>query len=137
GSPLMPPQFDFVYNQIKKDLCLSSISGGSDIVSCFALGNPILPVYRGELQCIGLGLKVEIMDDNGHSVINQKGELVCTAPFPAMPVSFWNDPDRQRYHAAYFAKYKNVWAHGDYASITEHGGLIIYGRSDATLNAGG
>lgn len=137
ASPLLPVCFDYVYTKIKSDVCLSSISGGSDIVSCFALGNPLLPVYRGQLQCIGLGMKVEIFDEHGHSVKYQKGELVCTKAFPAMPVYFWNDPDGSQYFNAYFAKYKNVWAHGDYALITEQGGMIIYGRSDATLNPGG
>lgn len=137
GSPLLPPNFDYVYHHIKKDVCLSSISGGTDIISCFALGNPILPVHKGELQCRGLGLKVEIYNDAGDSVIQEKGELVCTAPFPVMPIYFWNDPDQEKYKHAYFEKFPGVWAHGDYAEITEHNGLIIYGRSDATLNPGG
>ncbi len=137
GSPLAPESFDYVYRDIKTDVVLSSISGGTDIISCFALGAPILPVWRGELQCRGLGMKVEIYDDEGRSVIDQTGELVCTAPFPVMPVGFWNDADGARYHAAYFEKFPNVWSHGDYARITEHGGVIIYGRSDATLNPGG
>ena len=137
GSPLLPDSFDYVYTKIKKDLCLSSISGGSDIVSCFALGNPILPVYRGELQCIGLGMDVEVFNDNGEAVTEEKGELVCTTPFTAMPIYFWNDTDGEKFHNAYFNRYKNVWAHGDYAKITAHAGLIIYGRSDATLNPGG
>ena len=137
GSPLVPPQFDFVYQKIKDKICLSSISGGSDIVSCFALGNPILPVYRGELQCIGLGMSVKIFDELGHELHGQKGELVCTTPFPAMPIGFWNDPDGSKYHQAYFSKFKHIWAHGDFAAMTKNNGLIIYGRSDATLNAGG
>jgi acetoacetyl-CoA synthetase len=137
GSPLAPESFDFVYECIKKDLCLSSISGGTDIVSCFALGCPTRPVWRGELQCIGLGMKVEVFDEEGHSVRQQKGELVCTAPFPCMPIGFWNDPDGAKYHAAYFARFPGVWCHGDYVEMTEHDGMIIYGRSDATLNPGG
>ena len=137
GSPLLPNNFDYVYQNIKANLCLCSISGGTDIVSCFALGNPVLPIYRGELQCRGLGLKVDVYDEQGHSLRQQQGELVCTAPFPVMPVYFWNDPDGSKYHAAYFAKFPGVWAHGDYAEITEHEGLIIYGRSDALLKPGG
>jgi acetoacetyl-CoA synthetase len=137
ASPLLPENFAFVYQHIKKDLCLSSISGGTDIISCFALGNPTLPVYSGELQCRGLGMKVEIFDDKGRALYGEKGELVCTAPFPSMPIYFWDDPDGKKYQQAYFAKYPNVWAHGDYAEITEHDGVIIYGRSDAILNPGG
>ena len=137
GSPLAPESFDYVYRDIKERVMLSSISGGTDIISCFALGCPILPVWRGELQCRGLGMKVEIFDDDGRSVVDQTGELVCTAPFPVMPIGFWNDPDGARYHAAYFENFPGVWSHGDYAKITEHDGVIIYGRSDATLNPGG
>ncbi|MFT3742471.1 MAG: acetoacetate--CoA ligase [Gammaproteobacteria bacterium] len=137
GSPLLPGNFDYIYQKIKPDLCLSSISGGTDIVSCFALGNPLLPVYRGELQCRGLGLKVEIFDEAGQAIQGQKGELVCTAPFPVMPIYFWNDPDNHKYQSAYFNAFKNIWAHGDYAELTEHQGIIIYGRSDSTLNPGG
>lgn len=137
GSPLSVDSFHYVYRDIKEDLCLSSISGGTDIISCFALGNPTLPVYPGELQCRGLGMKVEVFDEMGNSVINQKGELVCTAPFPSRPIYFWNDPDNKKYRAAYFEVYPGVWHHGDYAEITDTGGLIIYGRSDATLNPGG
>jgi len=137
GSPLMPESFDFVYESIKKDLCLSSISGGTDLISCFALGNPTLPVHRGEIQCLGLGMKVEAFDDDGRSVVEEKGELVCTAAFPSMPVGFWNDPDGSRYRAAYFEKYPNVWCHGDYVRLTERGGMVVYGRSDAVLNPGG
>lgn len=137
ASPLLPENFEFVYKNIKQDLCLSSISGGTDIISCFALGNPILPVYSGELQCRGLGMKVEVFDEKGNSIVGEKGELVCTAPFPSMPIYFCNDADGSKYHKAYFAKYPHVWAHGDYAEITEHDGMIIYGRSDATLNPGG
>ncbi len=137
GSPLAHESFDYVYRDIKPDLLLASISGGTDIVSCFALGNPILPVYRGELQCLGLGMAVEIFDDQGKAVYETKGELVCTRPFPCMPVGFWNDEDGSRFKSAYFESFPNVWAHGDYGEITEHGGLIIHGRSDAVLNPGG
>ncbi|MBS0350817.1 MAG: acetoacetate--CoA ligase [Proteobacteria bacterium] len=137
ASPLLPESFDYVYRDIKKNVCLSSISGGTDIISCFALGNPMLPVYRGELQCIGLGMNVQIFNEQGQSVIQEKGELVCTGPFPSMPIYFWNDLEGRLYHQAYFNRFPNTWTHGDYAEITEHGGLIIYGRSDATLNPGG
>ncbi|MEJ2514355.1 MAG: acetoacetate--CoA ligase [Gammaproteobacteria bacterium] len=137
GSPLMPASFDFVYGQVKQDVQLASISGGTDIISCFALGCPILPVWRGELQCRGLGMAVEIYDEDGNSLETEPGELVCTRPFPSMPVGFWNDPDGSRYHAAYFERFEGVWHHGDWARLTEHGGLIIYGRSDAVLNPGG
>jgi acetoacetyl-CoA synthetase len=137
GSPLLPEGFDYVYRNIKNDLCLSSISGGTDIVSCFVLGNPVLPVWRGEIQCKGLGLAVEVFDDAGQPLAGEKGELVCTKPFPAMPVGFWNDPDGAKYRAAYFEKYPNVWRHGDWCEITPHGGIVIYGRSDAVLNPGG
>ena len=137
GSPLAPESYDFVYRQIKEDLCLSSISGGTDLISCFALGNPIAPVYRGELQTRGLGMSVEVFDDAGGSVTGEKGELVCTRPFPSMPIEFWNDPDGEKYHSAYFDHYPDIWRHGDWAEITERGGMIIHGRSDATLNPGG
>ena len=137
GSPLAPEQFDFVAEAIGPDVQLASISGGTDIVSCFALGNPLLPVYRGEIQCRGLGMKIEIWDDQGHPVTNERGELVCTAPFPSMPIGFWNDPDGSRYRAAYFERFPGVWHHGDYALLTERGGLVILGRSDAVLNPGG
>jgi len=137
GSPLMPASFDFVYRDIKKDLQLASISGGTDIVSCFALGCPILPVHRGELQCRGLGMAVEIYDEQGRSHTEEPGELVCTRPFPAMPIGFWNDPDGSRYRSAYFERFPGVWHHGDWARLTRHGGLVIYGRSDAVLNPGG
>lgn len=116
---------------------LSSISGGTDIVSCFALGSPILPVWEGELQCRGLGMAVDIYNDDGQPLRQQKGELVCTKPFPSMPIGFWNDPDNSRFHDAYFAQFDNIWAHGDYGEITEHDGIIIHGRSDAVLNPGG
>jgi acetoacetyl-CoA synthetase len=137
GSPLAPSSFDYVYADIKQDLQLASIAGGTDLIPCFALGNPLLPVYRGELQCRGLGMKVEIFTADGRPVREQKGELVCTAPFPSMPVGFWNDPDGSKYRRAYFERFPNVWHHGDYAELTAHDGLIIYGRSDAVLNPGG
>lgn len=137
GSPLAPESFDFVYGQIKPDLHLASISGGTDIVGCFVLGNPTAPVWRGEIQARALGMAVDVFDVDGKPVRGQKGELVCTAPFPSMPLGFWNDPKDERYRAAYFERYPNVWHHGDFAEITEHDGVIIYGRSDATLNPGG
>ncbi len=137
GSPLMPASFDFVYRDVKTDVQLASISGGTDIVCCFALGCPILPVHRGELQCRGLGMAVEVFDDEGRSHSDEPGELVCTRPFPSMPVGFWNDPDGSKYRAAYFERFPGVWHHGDWARLTPHGGLVIYGRSDAVLNPGG
>ena len=137
GSPLAHEGFRYVYRDIKSDVCLSSISGGTDIVSCFALGNPVLPVYPGELQCRGLSMAVEVWNDDGKAVLEDKGELVCAKSFPCMPIGFWNDPDGSKYHDAYFDSWPGVWAHGDYAEITEHGGVIIYGRSDAVLNPGG
>jgi len=137
GSPLAGPGFDYVYETIKRDVCLSSISGGTDIISCFALGSPVGPVWRGELQVRGLGMAVDVFGDDGRPVRGGPGELVCTKPFPSMPVSFWNDPDRAKYRAAYFDHYPGVWRHGDWAELTEHGGMIITGRSDATLNPGG
>jgi acetoacetyl-CoA synthetase len=137
GSPLSVESFQFVYRDIKKDIQLSSISGGSDIISCFALGNPIGPVYAGELQVRGLGMKVEVFDEQGESVTGEKGELVCAASFPSQPIYFWRDEDKQKYRNAYFDVYENVWLHGDFAEITPHHGMIIYGRSDATLNPGG
>jgi acetoacetyl-CoA synthetase len=137
GSPLSEEGFDFVYSEIKKDLQLASISGGTDLNGCFALGNPMGPVYSGELQCRGLGMKVLAFDENGQPVIGQQGELVCTAPFPSMPIYFWNDPDNSKYHAAYFDVYPSVWRHGDFIKISSRGGVTIYGRSDATLNPGG
>ncbi|MGD8330407.1 MAG: acetoacetate--CoA ligase [Acidobacteriota bacterium] len=137
GSPLAPEGFDYVYEHVKEDVCLSSISGGTDIVGCFVGGNPIGPVWRGEIQARGLGMAVDVYDDKGRSLRGEKGELVCTEPFPSMPVSFWNDPDGARYRAAYFERYPGVWWHGDFIEITEHDGVIIYGRSDATLNPGG
>ncbi|MEW9897704.1 acetoacetate--CoA ligase [Chitinivorax sp. PXF-14] len=137
GSPLLPESYDYVYRDIKPDVRLSSISGGTDIVSCFALGSPVLPVYRGELQCRGLGMAVQIYDDDGKPVQQEKGELVCTKPFPSMPIQFWNDPDGAKYRAAYFERFDNIWCHGDYAELTEHDGIVIYGRSDTVLNPGG
>ena len=137
GSPLSIEGFEFVYRDIKEDLQLASISGGTDINGCFALGNPMAPVYAGELQCRGLGMKVEAFDENGRPVLNQQGELVCTAPSPSMPIYFWDDPDGSKYQAAYFDVYPGVWRHGDYIEINAHGGVTIYGRSDATLNPGG
>ncbi|MCP4187006.1 MAG: acetoacetate--CoA ligase [Gammaproteobacteria bacterium] len=137
GSVLAPESFDYVYENIKQDLCLSSVSGGTDIVSCFALGCPILPVYRGEIQCRGLGMAVDVFDDDGNALVNQKGELVCTQTFPSQPVYFWGDEGGEKYHNAYFARFDNIWHHGDYVLITQQGGMVIYGRSDATLNPGG
>ena len=137
GSPLVAEGFDYVYRAVKKDVCLSSISGGTDIVGCFVLGSPILPVWRGEIQCRALGMAVEVYDEQGKPIRRGKGELVCVKPFPSMPVGFWNDPDGSKYRAAYFEKYPNVWTHGDWSEITEHDGMVIYGRSDATLNPGG
>ena len=137
GSPLAAHSFDYVYTRVKRDVRLSSISGGTDIISCFAGGNPIGLVWRGELQKRALAMNVQIFDERGRSLVGQPGELVCTTPFPSMPVAFWNDPDGSKYRAAYFDVYPNVWRHGDWAELTEHGGMIIYGRSDATLNPGG
>ena len=137
GSPLAPENFEFVYEAIKGDLHLASISGGTDIVACFVLGIPDKPVWKGEIQGPGLGMAVDVWDEAGHPVRRQKGELVCTKPFPSMPVRFWNDPDGGKYHSAYFDRFGNVWCHGDFAEWAEHGGIIIHGRSDATLNPGG
>ena len=137
GSPLAPEGFDYVYRDIKRDVCLSSVSGGTDIVSCFVLGNPNGAVWRGELQCKGLGLAVEVFDETGKALVGEKGELVCTKSFPCMPIAFWNDADGTRYHAAYFERFEGVWCHGDWSEETYHGGIIILGRSDATLNPGG
>ncbi|MNP00958.1 Acetyl-coenzyme A synthetase [compost metagenome] len=137
GSPLAHESFDYVYRDIRAELCLSSISGGTDIVSCFALGNPTGPVWRGELQCKGLGMAVEVWDEAGQPVHGDKGELVCTRHFPSMPVGFWNDPHGEKFRHAYFDTFPGVWAHGDYAEETAHGGLVIHGRSDAVLNPGG
>ncbi len=138
GSPLAPEQYDYVYRDIKQNLCLSSISGGTDIVSCVVLGSPILPVYRGELQCPGLGMAVEIRrDDGSKAAVDETGELCCLQPFPSMPVSLWGDKDGSKYRAAYFERFEGIWAHGDFAAQTRHGGFVIHGRSDATLNPGG
>ncbi len=137
GSPLAPEGFEYVYRAIKDDLHLASISGGTDIISCFALGNPMGPVRRGELQAFGLGMAVDVFDDAGRPVRGEPGELVCTRPFPSMPVSFWNDPDGAKYHGAYFDRFPGVWCHGDWVTRTEHDGLVIHGRSDAVLNPGG
>jgi acetoacetyl-CoA synthetase len=137
GSPLAPQSFDYVYSHIKRDVRLSSISGGTDIISCFALGNPIAPVWRGELQTRGLGMDVAVYDEHGKPLRERAGELVCTSPFPSMPVAFWNDPDGSKYRGAYFDVYPNTWRHGDWAELTAHDGMVIYGRSDATLNPSG
>jgi acetoacetyl-CoA synthetase len=137
GSPLAPQSFDFVYRHVKEDVLLASIAGGTDLISCFVLGNPMLPVYRGEIQCIGLGMDVRILDSAGKEISNEKGELVCSSAFPSMPIHFWNDPAGTAYRSAYFDRIPSVWHHGDFAELTEHGGVILYGRSDATLNPGG
>ncbi len=137
GSPLAPESFDYVYRDVKADVQLSSISGGTDIISCFALGSPVLPVRRGELQCRGLGMDVAVFDETGRAVEGQKGELVCRSPFPSMPVAFWNDDAGRRYHAAYFDRFEGIWCHGDFAELTPSGGMIIHGRSDTVLNPGG
>ncbi|HEX6091861.1 MAG TPA: acetoacetate--CoA ligase, partial [Dongiaceae bacterium] len=127
GSPLVAEGFDYIYENVKQDVCLSSISGGTDIISCFVLGNPIGPVWRGEIQARGLGMKVEVWSEEGKPLRGEKGELVCTLPFPSMPVGFWNDPDGKKYRAAYFERFPNVWHHGDYIELTEHDGIIVYG----------
>ncbi|MDM3888801.1 acetoacetate--CoA ligase [Pseudomonas sp. BCRC 81390] len=137
GSPLSPHSYDYVYRKVKADLCLASMSGGTDIVSCFVLGNPTLPVRRGEIQCKGLGMAVEVWNEHGQPVQGEKGELVCTRHFPCMPLGFWHDPDGCRYHDAYFSQFPGVWAQGDYAEQRAEGGLVIHGRSDAVLNPGG
>ena len=137
GSPLSMEGFKYIYREVKEDIQLASISGGSDINGCFAGGNPIGPVYAGELQCRNLAMKVEAFDENGKPLINEQGELVCSAPSPSMPIHFWDDPDGKKYHAAYFDVFPNVWRHGDFIEINERGGVVIYGRSDATLNPGG
>lgn len=137
GSPLSPHSYDYVYRKVKADLCLASMSGGTDIVSCFVLGNPTLPVRRGEIQCKGLGMAVEVWNEHGQPVQGEKGELVCTRHFPCMPLGFWHDPDGSRYHDAYFSQFPGVWAQGDYAEQRTEGGLVIHGRSDAVLNPGG
>jgi acetoacetyl-CoA synthetase len=137
GSPLMSDSYDYVYGSIKTDVCLSSISGGTDIISCFALGCPLLPVYRGEIQCRGLGMAVEVWDETGHAVRDTKGELVCVKPFPSQPIGFWGDVNKEKYRHTYFEKYAGVWTHGDYAMLTSNGSIVIFGRSDAVLNPGG
>ncbi|MFH2059340.1 MAG: acetoacetate--CoA ligase [Pseudomonadota bacterium] len=137
GSPLSDENFEFVYQEIKQDLQLASISGGSDLNGCFALGNPMGPVYTGELQCRGLGMKVFAYDETGTSVVGRQAELVCTAPFPSMPIFFWDDENGSKYHSAYFDEYPGIWTHGDFIMVTERGGVIMFGRSDATLNPGG
>jgi acetoacetyl-CoA synthetase len=139
GSPLLPEQYDYVHEQLGPSVQLSSISGGTDIISCFMLGNPWTPVRRGEIQAAGLGMDIAAMDDAGHYVTGARGELVCRTPFVSMPVAFWNDPDGEKYRQAYFARCedRDIWCHGDYVEITQHGGVIVYGRSDATLNPGG
>jgi acetoacetyl-CoA synthetase len=137
GSPLAPEGFDYVYEHVKRDVCLSSISGGTDIISCFVGGDPTGSVWRGEIQAKGLGMKVEVFDENGRSLPSGKGELVCTESFPSMPLGFWNDPDGERYRSAYFERFPGVWCHGDWAELTPRGGVVIHGRSDATLNPGG
>ena len=137
ASPLTSASFDYIYQSIKADVQVSSMSGGSDIISCFALGNPLLPVYRGELQCLGLGMNVDVYDDEGLAIVEQCGELVCKSPFPCMPTCFWDDPDNTKYQHTYFDRFDNTWTHGDFAQRTAHQGLIIHGRSDTTLNPGG
>ena len=137
GSPLVPESFDWIYEHLKRDLHVASISGGTDIVSCFVLGDPTRPVYRGEIQSRGLGMSVEVVDDERNPVQGEKGELVCTKPFPSMPLGFWNDPGTKRYRAAYFGRFPGIWTHGDFAERTENGGFIIHGRSDTVLNPGG
>ena len=137
GSPLAPESFDYVYEKIRSEVCLSSVSGGTDIMAAFADASPVLPVYRGELQSRSLGMAVDVFNEAGEAVVNTKGELVCTRPFPSMPLGFWSDRGDERYHAAYFAKYPNVWCHGDWCELTERGTMLVYGRSDATLNPGG
>ena len=137
GSPLSSDGFAFVYDKIKPDVQLCSISGGTDIVSCFALGCPVQPVFAGEIQTRGLGMKTDVLDDDGDSIIGQQGELCCTAPFPSMPIKFWNDSDGTKYESAYFEKFSGIWRHGDWATLTDNGGIVIHGRSDATLNPGG
>ncbi|UOK35829.1 acetoacetate--CoA ligase [Pseudomonas palleroniana] len=137
GSPLSPHSYDYVYREIKPELCLASMSGGTDIVSCFVIGNPVLPVRRGEMQCKSLAMAIEVWDEHGRPLIGEKGELVCTRHFPAMPIGLWNDPDQQKLRASYFSQFPGVWAQGDYAEQRPHGGLLIHGRSDAVLNPGG
>jgi acetoacetyl-CoA synthetase len=137
GSPLSEENFEYIYREVKADLLLASITGGSDLNATFAAGNPMGPVYAGEIQCRGLGMKVEAWDERGRPVVRQQGELVCTRPFPSMPIYFWDDPKGKKYHGAYFDVYPNVWRHGDFIEINDRGGVIVYGRSDSTLNPGG
>jgi acetoacetyl-CoA synthetase len=137
GSPLAPESFDYVHNAVKRDVHLASVSGGTDICGCFVLGNPLKPVWRGEIQGAALGLNVDVVDQSGKSVRGEKGDLVCRNAFPSMPIGFWNDPDGQKYRNAYFARFPGLWHHGDFAQWTEHTGMVIHGRSDATLNPGG
>lgn len=137
GSPLTAESFNYVYREWKKDVQLSSIAGGTDIISCFVLGSPTLPVYQTEIQCKGLGMNVDCFDETGHSIINEQGELVCKSPFPSMPIYFWNDENGEKYHYAYFDVYPGIWHHGDFIEITENGGIVMLGRSDATLNPQG
>jgi acetoacetyl-CoA synthetase len=137
GSVLAPESYDFLYQNVKADVLVASVTGGTDILSAFALGVPTLPLHRGEIQCRALGMAVDVFDDTGNSLVGERGELVCTQPFPSMPLKFWNDPDYERYDDAYFNKFENTWCHGDFAEITERGGMIIHGRSDAVLNPGG
>jgi acetoacetyl-CoA synthetase len=137
GSPLADESFEYIYNEWKSNVQLSSISGGTDIISCFMLGCPILPVYRGEIQCRGLGMDVDCFDENGNSITDKQGELVCKSAFPSMPIYFWNDPDGKKYHSAYFESFSGIWCHGDYMVLSPHGGVTMLGRSDATLNPGG
>jgi acetoacetyl-CoA synthetase len=137
GSPLSFENYKFVYKDVKSDIFLNNISGGTEAIACFGIGNPISPIYAGEMQGLGLGMQVNVFDPEGRTIVNQEGELVCTAPFPSMPLRFWNDENNQRYKSTYFDMYPNVWRHGDFAKITEKSGLIISGRSDATLKPGG
>ena len=137
GSPLSPDSYDYILNNIKSDIQIASISGGTDLLSCFVLSNPLSPVVKGEIQCKALGMDVDIFNENGESIVNEEGELVCKNSFPSMPIKFWNDPDDKKYKDAYFEKFTGIWRHGDWAKITERGTIVIYGRSDATLNPGG
>src|SRR6185369_9816551 len=137
GSPLVPESYDYVYTRVKSDVCLSSISGGTDIMAAFADANPVLPVYRGEIQCRSLGTAVEVFNDQAEPVVGEKGELVCTKPLPSMPLGFWNDKGGEKYRSAYYERFPNVWTHGDWSELTERGTMVVYGRSDATLNPGG
>jgi acetoacetyl-CoA synthetase len=137
GSPLSIEGFEFIYEEVKADLQLASISGGTDLNGCFALGNPMLPVYAGELQCRGLAMDVRAFDELGNALIDEQGELVCCKPFPSMPIYFWDDPDGKKYHNAYFDVFPNIWRHGDFVTVTRRGGVVMLGRSDATLNPGG